>query len=139
VQGGTPPGMVREALGCVRRGGLSSPAYNHSVGYTCPQGRLLAQNTSHAAKGIVFEQVLLKLHFTVQNFFPAFRFVKHLLFSTDNLNLHYFHIGHENKNIFLRIKCTDIEILNQKLKFASLVRRNYLYLTVLQFFKVWHA
>jgi hypothetical protein len=50
--------MVREALGCVRRGGLSSPAYNHSVGYTCPRGRLLAQNTSHAAKGIVFEQVI---------------------------------------------------------------------------------
>ena len=57
VQGGTPPGMVREALGCVRRGGLSSPAYNHSTGYTCPQGRLLAQNTSHVSKGIVFEQV----------------------------------------------------------------------------------
>jgi hypothetical protein len=28
-----------------------------NMGYTCPRGRLLAQNTSHAAKGIVFEQV----------------------------------------------------------------------------------
>jgi hypothetical protein len=48
---------MREALGCVRRGGVASPAYNHSSGYSCPQGRLLAQNTSHSSKGIVFEQV----------------------------------------------------------------------------------
>ncbi len=57
LQGGTPPGLMREALGCVRRGGVASPAYNHSSGYSCPQGRLLAQNTSHSSKGIVFEQV----------------------------------------------------------------------------------
>jgi hypothetical protein len=31
LQGGTPPGLMREVLGCVRRGGVESPAYNYST------------------------------------------------------------------------------------------------------------